>query len=391
MRHFFSLLAALLFISACSDAQKDKREQPAPLVVTAKVIKKDMPVILQAVGRAEASESVSLKSRVDGQISQVLFNEGQKVKANKALVSLDTADFAARLNQAAANAERDKALANKTAADVLRYTQLREKNFVSEEKVNEIRTNAKAAEANYKASSAAAQLARLQHNYSTIKAPFDGVLGAKNISPGMSVRANDTTLVVINRIKPLMVSFTFPERYLPRLQTAMQNATNADQKTLLTVDLTIAESAEIIQGKVTFIDNAVNANNGTILLKARIDNENEALKSGQFLNVSLVLETLKEVITVPNDAIAQSDSGNYVFVVSAENKAEMRKVRVLSQLNGFSAVEGKLEAEEKVVIDGHLRIRPNETVREAAEKSAEKSAEKGGEKENKKEGKQATK
>ena len=154
----------------------------------AKAVERDIPVTLQVVGRAEAFESVALKARVDGQVAAVLFTEGQHVRQGDVLIRLDPTDFSARLKQADAAIARDAALVAKSKADTSRYRALRDKNFVSEEKVNDIRTNEAAAEATIEASKAAADFARAQLSYTTIRAPITGIVGARLVFPGSAVK-----------------------------------------------------------------------------------------------------------------------------------------------------------------------------------------------------------
>ena len=174
------MVVALLGLAACSDNNAKKKADPAPVPVTAvKVEENEIPVTLKVVGRAEAYESVALKSRIDGQVAAVLFTEGQHVNKGDVLVRLDPTDFAAKLQQLEATATRDEALIAKSRADTARYSALRDRNFVSEEKVNDIRTNEAAATANLRASRAAAEVARLQLSYTTVRAPITGVVMPK--------------------------------------------------------------------------------------------------------------------------------------------------------------------------------------------------------------------
>ena len=186
------ILIPVLALSACSDSKAKKKPPSPPVpVVTAKAEARDIPVELKVVGRAEAFESVTIKSRVDGQVVSVHFTEGQHVKKGDVLIRLDPSDYTARLAQAEGTAVRDSALLAKTRADTQRYSTLRERNFVSEEKVNDIRTNEAAATANQKASAAAAEVARLQLSYTTIRAPISGTVGARLVFPGTSVKVPD--------------------------------------------------------------------------------------------------------------------------------------------------------------------------------------------------------
>ena len=346
-------LACAALLSACSDGGSKKSAEAPPVpVAVAPAVLRDIPVNLRVVGRAEAFESVTLKSRVDGQVDKVLFTEGQHVNPGDTLIRLDPTDFAARLRQAEAAVARDRALIAKTRADTARYVALKERNFVSEEKVSDIRTNEATAEADLAASQAAVEVARLQLSYATIRAPIAGIVGARLVFPGSAVKAGDVTVAVINRIRPLLINFAVPERYLPQLRAARQNGD-------LAADITESgNDARHFQGLVRFIDNTVDESTGTIQLKAELPNEDEALMPGQFLNVSLLLETLKGAVSVPDNAIQQGSEGNYLYVLGKDGRVALRQVEALASLDGFTAVRGDLKAGEKVVTEGQLRLAP---------------------------------
>lgn len=351
---------ALLAVASCSDEAKKKKAEPPPVpVIAAQAQAQDIPVALQVVGRAEAYESVILKSRVDGQVAAVLFTEGQQVKQGDALIRLDPSDYAARLQQTEAAAARDEALIAKSRSDTARYTALKQRNFVSEEKVNDIRTNEAAASANLRASRAAAEVARLQLSYTTIRAPITGVVGARLVFPGSAVKINDTTLAVINRLRPLLVSFSVPEKHLPRLRAAIKSGAGRMQ-----VDISQpSDPSQHFDGSVRFIDNTVDASTGTILLKAELANDDERLTPGQFLNVTLLLETLSNAVTVPNEAVQQGADGNFVFVVKDDATVEVRKIETAAAKAGKTAIAKGLAVGETVVTDGQLRLTPGARVK----------------------------
>jgi membrane fusion protein, multidrug efflux system len=357
------LLFGLLALAACSDGNEKKKSEPPPVpVTTAKAVERDIPVTLQVVGRAEAYESVVLKARVDGQVAAILFTEGQHVKQGDVLIRLDPSDFAARLQQAGAATARDEALIAKSRADTARYTALKDRNFVSEEKVNDIRTNEAAAAANLRASKAAEEVARLQLSYATIRAPFSGVVGARLVFRGSSVKINDTTLAVINRVRPLLVSFSVPEKHLPRLRATMDSV-KADSG-VMKIDVSLpGNRSQHFEGNVRFLDNAVDPATGTILMKAILSNEDEKLTPGQFLNVALRLDTLVKAVTVPNEAVQQGSDGNFIFVVKNDNSIEIRKVEKASSDAGMTAISKGIQTGETVVTDGQLRLTPGAKVK----------------------------
>ena len=355
--------AAYWFLSARETASAKTVRTPPPVpVALAQATMRNVPLLLEAVGRAEAYESVTLKARVDGQVAAVTFTEGQHVREGDVLVRLDPADFNARLAQAEANQARDQALLTKTHADVARYAALKDRGFVSEEKVAEVRTNEASAAATVRADQAAVDLALLQLGYATLRAPFAGVVGARLVFPGTAVKTNDTALAVVNRVRPLYVSFAVPEKHLSRLRTAM--AGNA-----LKVAVRIpGEAGQSFEGEARFIDNAVDASTGTIQMKATLPNREEKLTPGQFLNVSLVLDVARNAVTVPAEAVQQGPEGSFLFVVRPDSSVETRKVEVVATRDGLAVIGTGLQNGETVVADGQLRLTPGVRVQQAAAK-----------------------
>jgi multidrug efflux system membrane fusion protein len=333
-----------------------KTAAPVPVTV-ATAETGEMPILLNTVGRAEAYEGVTLKSRIDGQVLAVAYTEGQQVKQGDVLVRLDPADFNARAMQAEAVLARDQAQLAKTQADIERYVALKARGFVSEEKVNEVRTAAAAAAASVQAAKAGLELARLQLSYTTIRAPFSGMVGARLVFPGSAVKINDTALAVVNRVSPLYVTFSIPEKQLPRLRAAMQRGPMKVQVRLP------GNKEQALEGVAKFIDNAVDATTGTILMKAVLDNKDGKLTPGQFLNVGMTLDKLSDTLLIPNEAVQQGAEGNFLYVVKPDNSVEVRKIEVISTHQGRSAIGQGINAGDIVVTDGQLRLTPGAQVK----------------------------
>lgn len=328
---------------------------PAPVTVARAAIQ-DVPLVLDVVGRAEAYESVTLKARVDGQVAVLPFVEGQAVAAGMVLARLDPADFDARLRQAEANLARDQAQLAKARLDVDRYLSLKNRNFVSEQQVAEARANADALAATVRADQAGVESARLERGYATIQAPFAGVIGAKLVSPGAAVKANDTALAVLNRVRPLYVSFAVPERYLPRLRAALRAGG-------LPVTVAVAgDTTQRFRGEARFLDNTVDPATGAIQMKATVANETEALTTGQFLNVGLTLEVIPGAVTVPTEAVQQGPAGSFVYVLKPDGTVEARLVVVTLRQGEMAVIGQGLGEGETVVTDGQLRLSPGAKV-----------------------------
>jgi multidrug efflux system membrane fusion protein len=358
-----SLLALVLaagggayWYTASGNRSPAKKAGPAAVPVTlAQAVAGDLPVLLYVVGRAEAYETVTLRARVDGQVAAVAYTEGRHVKAGDVLLRLDPADFDARLRQAEATLGRDQAQLAKARMDLDRYQSLRAKGFVSEEKVGEMRTAVEAQSGSVKASQAAADLARLQVGYATVRAPITGVVGARLVFPGTAVKTNDTALAVVNRAKPLYVTFAVPEKYLPKLQAGMHSGA---VKVVVGVP---GDAARRFEGTARFLDHAVDPTTGTIQMTAVLPNDDEQLTPGQFLNVSIALDILKNAVTIPAEALQQGPQGTFVFAV-ADGIAQPRKVDVATVQAGTAAIAKGLQTGETVVTDGQLRLTPGSKV-----------------------------
>ncbi len=341
-------------------AGKKAKTPPVVPVKLAMAVVRDMPLRLEITGRTAPYETVTLKSRVDGQVRDVAFTEGRQVKQGEVLLRLDPADYQARLNQAEANLAKSQIQASKARADVERYIALRAKGFVSEEKVGDMRTLSAAAESVVKADTAAAELARLQLSYTTIKSPFNGIVGARLVFPGTAVKVNDTALAVVNRVRPLYVGFAVPEKYLPLLQAGMRSTARS-----MKARISAPGDATTWEGDVRFLDNSVDATTGTIQLKAVVPNQDEKLAPGQFVNVSLVLDTLKDAVVIPAEAVQQGSEGAFLFVAKKDDRVEARKIRVASIQRQIAIVAEGLVAGETVVTEGQLRLTAGAKIRSA--------------------------
>lgn len=339
-----------------SSAKSGRGNPPVPVNV-AEATTRDMPLLLAVTGRGEAFESVTLKSRIDGQVIDVPFTEGQSVAKGDVLIKLDTADFDARVRQTEANQARDLALLKKARADVDRYQSLRAQGFVSEEKVQEMRANADATQAAVHADQAELELARLQISYTTLRAPFAGIVGAKLVYPGAAVKVNDTALAVVNRVQPLYVSFAVPERYLPRIRAAMKQRA-------VRVSVAIPGNDSLsFDGVIRFIDNTVDPASGTIRMKAELDNHAEQLAPGQYLAVTIQLDVLRDSVVIPKEAVQQGPDGAFVYVLKADAGVEVRKVELAMTRDAWAVIAHGLRAGESVITDGQSRLTPKSKVK----------------------------
>ncbi len=382
----FSLLPPLAALAAagCSGKTAQPMAREAVPVIIATVAQKTVPVQVRVIGTAQAYATVSVKTQVSGELTEVLFQEGQDVKKGDLLFVIDPRPFEEALKQAQANLARDTAqwkqaeanLARDTAqlqnaeAEARRYQDLVRQGIVAQEVYDRIRTTADAqragvnagraamenAEAAARADRAAIENARIQLGYCSIHSPIDGRTGSLLVHRGNIVKANDTVLVVINQINPIYVSFSVPEQYLAEIKKYMAGGR-------LQVEALIPnEENRPERGTLTFVDNAVDAGTGTIRLKGTFSNTGRRLWPGLFVNVVLTLSSRPDAIVVPSQAVQTGQEGQFVFVVKADSTAEARRVVVARAVEGETVIEKGLRPGEKVVIDGQLRLVPGAKV-----------------------------
>jgi multidrug efflux system membrane fusion protein len=349
-----SLLLAAPFASSCS---KDKPPPPRVVPVLAEAAgRRDMPLQVKAIGNVEAYNTVSVKSQVNGEISEVFFREGQDVRKGMLLFRIDPRPFEAALRQAESALARDRAQALNADAESQRYATLAGKGFVSKQEYDRARTNADALNAVVQADEAAVENARLQLEYTAIMSPIDGRTGAITVQKGNVVKANDLPLVTINQITPIYVTFSAPEQDLANIKRYQESGG-------LHVEASVSqEGVRPVAGKLTFIDNKVNTQTGTILLKATFANQDHALWPGQFVEVLLTLTTERNRTIVPAPAVQTGQQGQFVFVVKDDKTVEMRPVTVARTVDRWAVIEKGVQPGEMVVTDGQLRLVPGAKV-----------------------------
>jgi multidrug efflux system membrane fusion protein len=352
------LFFALNLIAGCSnDASgvpktEDPRKKMAVPVPVSNAVEKDVPVQIKAIGNVEALSTVSVKAQVEGELTIVHFKEGQEVKAGDMLFTIDPRPFEVAVKQAEANLAKDRAQQQNARRQVDRYGSVAKKGYVSQEQYDQISSNEAALEATVKADEAAVENAKLKLAYCFIKSPIDGVVGAIRIHKGNLMKANDNDkpMVLINQVKPVYVSFSVPERFLPEIRNRM-----AENK--LEVQATIAGGeGNIIQGQLAFIENSVDTNTGSIPLKASFANTDKTLWPGQFVKVTLTLATQSGAVVVPSQAIQSGQQGRYVFVVKDDSTVEYRPVVPGETIDGETVITRGIAPGERVVTDGQLRL-----------------------------------
>ncbi len=382
---FYSILSLFflwvsVLLAGCSSEEKQERPVLALPVEVAAVVRKTVPVQLRVIGNVQAYSTVTVKSRVAGQVMRVYFKEGDDVKKGELLFMIDPRPFEAvlkqaeanlerdlaQVKQAEANLERDRAQERNAEAEASRYKLLFDRGVVARQQYDKFRTDwealvatvqadraAKAnAEAAVLADRAAIENAKLQLSYCSIHSPMDGRTGSLLVQEGNIIKENDASLVVINQITPIYVSFSVPEQYLGEIKKYMRAGS-------LNVEAIVPNNeGSPYQGFISFVDNAVDTATGTIKLKGTFTNKERRLWPGQFTNAVLTLTKEPNATVVPSQAIQTGQQGQYVFVVTPDLTVESRSVVVGRTTDGETVIVKGLTPDEKVVTDGQLRLYP---------------------------------
>ena len=351
-----SILAAVAgLLAACAPEQKRPTANGPVPVEVARVEERSVPVDIPTIGTAEAMATVQLKSRVQGAIIAVHFEEGALVKEGQILFSMDPRSFDVAVARAQANVAAAQANFENASQQLARYASLTGQGAASKEQLAQFRSTADALMADMQAKQADLAEAKLSREWTEVKAPISGRIGAALFKVGSIVQANSDTLAVIHQIQPIHVAFSVPESQLPAVREA------AHRGSLVVLVHEPTENRELGHGTLDFIDNAVDRNTGTIGLKARLENQDEALWPGQFVDVTLRLAMEENQRLVPTTAIMDGQQGARVLVVENQ-KAVLRDVSVSRTFGIDSIVSAGLEPGETVIRSGQLRVVPGAPV-----------------------------
>lgn len=357
-----TLSVVALVFSGCSEknpasaASSSSMATAAVPVVVAKASQRDMPVQVTAIGNVQAYSTVTVKSLVDGEIQKAYFTEGQDVRKGDLLFTIDARPFQAALHQSEAKLAQDQAQAEYAKAEAKRYTELEKEGIVSQIQFEQFSSNAQALDAAVRADQAAVENAKIMLGYCSISSPIDGRTGSLLVHPGNLVKTNDTSLVVINQVSPIYVDFSVPEQDLPQVKQHQQ------QGKLRVLAYPSGDKANASKGNLTFINNTVDANTGTIELKGTFQNSDRKLWPGQFVNVVVDLTVQRNATVVPSQAVQNGEQGQYVYVVKPDHTADFRPVTVGNTLEGVTIVDKGVQPGETVVTNGQLRLYPGAKV-----------------------------
>jgi multidrug efflux system membrane fusion protein len=323
---------------------------PVPVLVAAAATA-DVPVYLNAVGTTKAYNTVTVHSQVDGKLIAVDFKEGQDVKKGEVLAQIDPTTFKAAFDQAVAKKAQDAALLTNAKVDLARYEQLAATNAINRQQADTQRALVAQYTAQVQSDQAAIESAQATLGYADIRAPIDGRTGIRQVDVGNIVHTSDSSgIVVITQIKPISVTFSIP-------QQDIQTVNDAFAKGPLEADALRSDSNKVIEsGKLAVVDNQVDSSTGTVKLKADFPNEDVQLWPGQFVNVRLLVNTLKGVTVIPTGAVQRGPTGTFVYVVGAGDKAAVRPIVVQKQDENQTVVASGVKPDEKVVTTGFARL-----------------------------------
>lgn len=359
------MVGGLLPVCSCEKAPiaAAPSEAPPVPVVVATAEQSDAPVLIRTIGLSESKASVVMKPQVTGRVGAVLAEEGAEVKAGQVLIKLDEAWFNAAVAQAEGALGQSKALALDAHNLEARNKSVLASAALSQREYEEAQAKVAAADALVAAKQADLDAAKLNLEYCTISAPFDGRLGQFLVRPGAIVKASETEMVEVSQIDPIDVAFNVPEERFPAIREAYVASADIAEKRSLRVEVVPSgDTGTPIVGRASFIDTKVDTETGTIRLKATFENSDRRLWPGRFVNVTLVLGVEAGCVQIPDSAIQATQSGPGVFVVKQDQTVEVRSVGVRRSVDGKSIIEHGVAAGDVVVIDGQLRLGPGARV-----------------------------
>jgi multidrug efflux system membrane fusion protein len=331
---------------------------PAPIPVgIATIARRDVPVYLTGLGTVQAFNTVTVKTRVDGELQKVAFTEGKDVMAGDLLGQIDPRPFQATLDQAVAKKTQDEAQLANAKLDLQRFANLATRDYATKQQLDTQRALVAQLDAQIAGDQATIDSARTQLDYTTITSPLTGRTGIRLVDQGNIVHATDTTgLVVVTQLDPISVIFTLPEDELASVKSAMAAGPAS------IVAMSRDGKRQLAEGALALVDNEIDQSTGTIRLKGTFANRDGALWPGEFVNIRLLAETARNVVTVPSGALQRGPAGPYAYVVKPDSTVEMRPLQIGQIADGIAIVEAGLEAGERVVTSGQYRLQPGSRV-----------------------------
>lgn len=358
--HAWTLLCisfGLLLSYGCDRKAPASFERPPAPVSVVQAVARDVPIYLDAIGKIVAREVVSVQPQVSGRITQIHFVDGADVKTGQVLFTVDPRPFRAQLNAAEANLAQGKAALDLAKINFARVESVTDPRAVSRQDYDAKKNAVAVAEAQLQQNQAAVENAQLNLDYCTIRSPINGRAGQRLVDIGNVVNANNSTLLVIQRLDPVYADFTIPENDLTAVQQNMAGGT-------LTTEVRLPDDSKgLREGKLTFLDNSVQEGTGTVKLRATIENRDRRFWPGRFAQIRLVLSTRKNAVLIPAEAPQMSAKGPFVYVVKPDSTAELRPVTVGQRQGDLVVIDRGLQAGERVVTNGQLGVTPGAKVR----------------------------
>lgn len=327
-------------------------------VTTAPVSVADVPVTIDAVGTVQALNTVTVRTQVDGRLLRLAFTEGQDVRKDDIIAEIDPALYRAQYEQALAKKAQDEANLANARVDLDRYKRLVAGKFLSQQQFTTQKALVQQLEAQVRADQAAIDSAKTTLDYATIRAPIDGRAGIRLVDVGNLLRASDQNgIVVITQIRPIYVIFTLPQQSLAAVQKAQRDG---EARVLA---LGQDNASQLAKGALAVVDNQIDQLTGTVRLKAIFQNEDLSLWPGQFVNVRLMLETIKQAIVTPSPAVQRGPAGAFVYVLGEDGLAHMRPVTTGRQDETLVVILSGLKSGETVIVSGFSRLSDGAKVR----------------------------
>ncbi len=351
-----SALTAVLVVAGCRRGGSGGPVQPAVPVLAGTVQQRDVPIQVRNIGTVEAYSTVAVKTLIGGQLVKVHIKEGQAVKKGDALYTIDPRPYQAALNQAEANLAHDTVEYDNAVRDAKRVETLFKQNVSSQDELDTAQTKADSLAAAIKADKAAIEITKIQLSYCQIDSPIDGATGSLLVNEGNIIKANDATLITINQVQPIYVSFAVPQQYLPEIRKYQ------DQGPLAVDVFTIKENEPLATGKLAFIDNAIDLATGTIRLKGVFPNSQVKLWPGQLVTAVLTLTVEKGALVVPSQAVQTGQEGRFIYVIEGDLTVRPQKIDIERTLENDTVIRGDFQPGQRIVTDGQLRLFPGAKV-----------------------------
>ena len=349
---FISLMCVIF--GGCG--KKPQHQRPPVPIKVEKVIQQDVPIFIEAIGNIYPNIDVAIKVQVTGTLLSTHVHEGDEVEVGNLLFTIDPRPYKAALDKAQAMLDKDVAQLNYAQKTLERHKELSEKNYVSPLNYDQLVAAVETGKAQVAMDNADFEAARLNLNYCAIHSPIAGHVGAFSVQPGNIVKIGDPALTSVRQFSPALVFFSIPQKALMEVQK------NQCQE-LFKMEVYLPHATDgVLSGEVYFIDNHLDLSTGTVLLKGRVSNEDEVLWPGEFVKVHLLLRTEPQALLVPLEAVQRGQKGPYLYLVKPDLTTELRLVQTGETVNGYMLVKDGLQADDLVVTEGQLNLRPGAQV-----------------------------